>query len=96
MQDASHTIGEIRRPIAPPARLAHESGCSWAWIAGHRLESERENVKLRPKLLSTLKPGTRIVSHAFDMGDWKPEQELTIEGQRVLFWTIPQSGALPR
>lgn len=53
------------------------------------------NLKLRPKLLKELKPGTRIVSHAFDMGDWKPAQELTIEGQRVLFWTIPQGGVLP-
>ncbi|MEL6166318.1 MAG: class I SAM-dependent methyltransferase, partial [Cyanobacteria bacterium J06628_3] len=32
------------------------------------------NLKLRPKLLQELKPGTRIVSHAFDMGDWKPER----------------------
>jgi trans-aconitate methyltransferase len=34
------------------------------------------NVKLMPKLMKELKPGTRIVSHAFDMGDWKPEKEL--------------------
>ena len=35
------------------------------------------NLKLRPKLLSELKPGTRIVSHAFDMGDWKPDKTET-------------------
>jgi tRNA A58 N-methylase Trm61 len=48
------------------------------------------NVKLIPKLNKELKPGTRIVSHAFDMGDWKPEQTLEVEGRRVYFWTIPK------
>jgi len=48
------------------------------------------NLKLRPKLLSELKPGTRIVSHAFDMGDWKPEKELDVDGRKVYFWTIPK------
>jgi precorrin-6B methylase 2 len=47
------------------------------------------NLKLRPKLMSELKPGTRIVSHAFDMGDWKPEQESDVNGRHVYFWTIP-------
>jgi precorrin-6B methylase 2 len=47
------------------------------------------NLKLLPKLLKELKPGTRIVSHAFDMGSWKPEQALNIDGRRVYFWTIP-------
>jgi precorrin-6B methylase 2 len=47
------------------------------------------NLKLQPKLFKELKPGTRIVSHAFDMGDWKPEQELDVDGRRVYFWTIP-------
>ncbi len=46
------------------------------------------NLKLRPKLLQ-LKPGTRIVSHAFDMGDWKPEQTLNVDGRTVYFWTVP-------
>lgn len=48
------------------------------------------NLKLRPKLLSELKPGTRIVSHAFDMGDWQPEEELEINGRHVYFWTVPE------
>ena len=48
------------------------------------------NVKLMPKLKAELKPGTRIVSHAFDMGDWVPEQTLDIDGRRVYFWTIPK------
>ena len=48
------------------------------------------NLKLIPKLMKELKPGTRIVSHAFDMGDWKPEQELDVNGRKVYFWTIPK------
>ena len=47
------------------------------------------NEKLRPKLLRDLKPGTRIVSHAFRMGDWAPEQTLNIGGRTVYFWRIP-------
>lgn len=50
------------------------------------------NLKLIPKLLSELKPGTRIVSHAFDMGSWKPEQTLKANGSPVHFWTIPAKG----
>jgi ribosomal protein L11 methylase PrmA len=48
------------------------------------------NLKLMPKLMKELKPGTRIVSHAFDMGDWKPEQELDVNNRKVYFWTIPK------
>ena len=48
------------------------------------------NLKLRPKLMRDLKPGTRVVSHAFGIGDWKPEQELNVNGRRVFLWTIPK------
>jgi cyclopropane fatty-acyl-phospholipid synthase-like methyltransferase len=48
------------------------------------------NLKLMPKLKAELKPGTRIVSHAFDMGDWKPEQTLNVNGRTVYYWTIPK------
>jgi ribosomal protein L11 methylase PrmA len=48
------------------------------------------NVKMMPKLMKELKPGTRIVSHAFDMGDWKPEQTLNVDGRTVYYWTIPK------
>jgi precorrin-6B methylase 2 len=48
------------------------------------------NVKLMPKLMAELKPGTRIVSHSFDMGDWKPEQTIDVNGRTVYFWTIPK------
>jgi ribosomal protein L11 methylase PrmA len=47
------------------------------------------NLKLRPRLLKELKPGTRIVSHQFDMGDWKPEKKLEVNGRTVYLWTIP-------
>jgi predicted O-methyltransferase YrrM len=47
------------------------------------------NVKLRPQLLSQLKPGTRIVSHAFDMGDWKPDRTEQVGGSTIYFWTVP-------
>ena len=50
------------------------------------------NIKLLPKLLDDLKPGTRVVSHAFDMGSWKPQQTLKVDGQSVYFWTIPAKG----
>jgi precorrin-6B methylase 2 len=50
------------------------------------------NLKLLPKLLVDLKPGTRIVSHAFDMGSWKPQQTLNAGGSTVYFWTIPAKG----
>jgi SAM-dependent methyltransferase len=50
------------------------------------------NLKLLPKLLADLKPGTRIVSHAFNMGSWKPQQTLNAGGSTVYFWTIPAKG----
>ncbi|WP_242344443.1 SAM-dependent methyltransferase [Anaeromyxobacter terrae] len=46
------------------------------------------NLKLKPKLLA-LRPGTRIVSHAFDMGEWKPAQVRQVDGKTVYFWTVP-------
>lgn len=53
------------------------------------------NLRLRPILLQQLKPGTRIVSHNYDMGDWKPEQSKTIKTpdgstHRVFLWRVPQ------
>jgi SAM-dependent methyltransferase len=56
------------------------------------------NLKLRPKLLAELKPGTRIVSNTFDMGDWKPLKEETVPGSeddaflshRLYLWIVPE------
>ena len=53
------------------------------------------NLRLRPKLWSELKPGTRVVSHAFDMGDWKPEKTIEVEGRTIYYWVIPK-GAPPK
>jgi hypothetical protein len=47
------------------------------------------NVKLRPRLLAELKPGTRIVSHQFDMGSWKPDRKVELNGRTIYLWTIP-------
>ena len=47
------------------------------------------NLRLQPKLMRELKPGTRIVSHRFDMGEWKPEQEAIVGSVHVFLWTIP-------
>lgn len=53
------------------------------------------NLKLRPKLLKELKPGTRIVSHSFDMGDWKPDRVVIVDNgdrKHVLFyWVVPET-----
>jgi hypothetical protein len=47
------------------------------------------NLKLRPRILDEMKPGTRIVSHAFDMGDWKPDQRDTVGYRNVYLWIVP-------
>jgi hypothetical protein len=47
------------------------------------------NLKLKDTLNKQLKPGTRIVSHAFDMGDSKPLETLNVNGRTVYYWTIP-------
>ena len=47
------------------------------------------NLKLRPKLLRDLNPGTRVVSHAFGMGDWRPERVIEVQGTHVYLWRIP-------
>jgi len=49
------------------------------------------NLRLRPKLLSELRPGTRIVSHAFDMGDWKPERVENVDRRTIYYWTVPEN-----
>jgi len=63
------------------------------------------NLKLKPKLLADLKPGTPIISNTFDMGDWKAEKEVAVNGvdtndgednyglsQKVFRWTVPPRG----
>ena len=58
------------------------------------------NLKLRPKLLD-LKPGTRLVSNTFTMGDWEPDERISLQGQpgcdnaycTVLYWLVPRKVA---
>src|SRR5437868_7444351 len=54
------------------------------------------NVKLRPRLFAELKPGTRVVSHQFDMGTWKPDQTVELSGRTIYLWTIPERKSPPR
>jgi SAM-dependent methyltransferase len=46
------------------------------------------NMRLRPTLLG-MKPGTRVVSHAFTMGDWEPDETVTHQSARAFFWVVP-------
>lgn len=50
------------------------------------------NLLLRPKVLHELKPGSRVVSHAFDMGDWGPDKVVQVNGRTVYLWTLPPKG----
>ena len=47
------------------------------------------NIRMRPKLLKELKPGTRIATHAFNMGEWKPEHEESVNGYQVYLFIVP-------
>ena len=48
------------------------------------------NERLRPKLLKELRPGTRVVSHQFRMGDWQPERETVVDYRPLFLWRIPK------
>ena len=50
------------------------------------------NVKLRPTILK-MKPGTRVASNHFDMGDWEPDQQLTVESRDAYVWIVPAAVA---
>jgi SAM-dependent methyltransferase len=58
--------------------------------------SPTANLRLRPQLQAELKPGTRIVSHRFDMGDWKPDKTVFVLGRPLYLWIISQRSDLPR
>lgn len=47
------------------------------------------NLQLRPRILSELRPGTRVVSHAFDMREWQPDQKAQVSGSNVYLWIVP-------
>jgi len=48
------------------------------------------NIRLRPKLLKDLKVGTRIVSHQFDMGEWKPDKTVNMDWRTLYLWTVTE------
>ena len=47
------------------------------------------NLDLRPIILEKLRPGTRVASHAFDMGDWRPDEWILVQGRYVYKWVVP-------
>jgi len=47
------------------------------------------NLKLKPRLLTQLRPGSRIVSHAFDMGEWQPDKVARVDGRTIYLWIVP-------
>lgn len=51
------------------------------------------NLRLRPRLFE-LKPGTRVVSHSHNMGDWRPEKTVSVDGSTLYFWRVPERPAL--
>lgn len=51
------------------------------------------NLRLRPKLLADLAPGTRVVSHEWKMGDWKPQAQRRIDDTYIYLWRIPPRAA---
>lgn len=53
--------------------------------------SARVNARLEPKLRKELRPGTRVVSHQFPIGEWAPDKTLTAEdGTQLYLWTVPK------
>jgi len=51
------------------------------------------NERLKPRLLSELKPGTRVFSHSFMMPDWEPAQKTDIDGRTIYMWVVPKREA---
>lgn len=47
------------------------------------------NLRLRPRILTEMRPGARVVSHSFDMGDWAPDARGRAGGARVYLWRVP-------
>lgn len=47
------------------------------------------NLRLRPRLLTELRPGTRLVTHAFTMGEWQPDAQRVVEGRNLYLWIVP-------
>jgi cyclopropane fatty-acyl-phospholipid synthase-like methyltransferase len=102
---------EINRVLVQDARRnAEEAGVSHLvrFIEGDLFEAdiaeatvvtlfllESLNERLQPKLLSSLQPGSRIVSHEFGMGTWKPQKSIEVTRRKVHLWTVPAFESVP-
>ena len=51
------------------------------------------NRRLRPRILSQMRPGTRVVSHDFDMGDWRPDRRERVGSASIYLWLVPANFA---
>jgi ubiquinone/menaquinone biosynthesis C-methylase UbiE len=47
------------------------------------------NLQLRPRILEELRPGSRVVSHAFSMNEWEPDQHINLNGRNIYLWIVP-------
>jgi SAM-dependent methyltransferase len=47
------------------------------------------NLQLRPRILAQMRPGARVVSNSFDMGDWRPERQIEVQGNKIFLWIVP-------
>lgn len=47
------------------------------------------NLRLRPRILAEMRPGARVVSHSFDMGEWRPDASDRVGGSRIHSWIVP-------
>ena len=52
------------------------------------------NIRLKPRLLRELRPGTRVVSYRFDMGNWVAERTEKVGDREIYRWTIPEPGTV--
>ncbi|MGB2763359.1 MAG: methyltransferase domain-containing protein [Candidatus Aminicenantaceae bacterium] len=86
----------IRAKVADRVRFLHqdlfEANISEATVVTLYLTSD-VNLKVRPKLLRELKPGTRVVSNDFDMEEWEPDKTSEVtsdyESYTIYFWVVP-------
>ena len=89
-------------PARPPSPAHVIRDDAEALAAAHRLAADfraatvvtlflfpEMNLRLRPRLRGELAPGTRIVSHRFDLGDWPPERRIEVRGHALFLWTVP-------
>ena len=51
--------------------------------------TQEVNLRLRPRLLSEMRPGARVISHQYDMGDWRPDQRQRIGASTIYLWVVP-------